>query len=126
LAGLLNRENLPGVTFRACRFEPTFHKFKEEPCGGVQIHVRDRHTFEPFLTYVALVQRVYDMYRDQFAWRNPPYEYEMEKWPFDILCGTDAIRKTIESGEPVKHLRKSWQADCAAFARERKPFLLYN
>ena len=48
LAGLLNRDKLPGVTFRACRFEPTFHKFKEEPCGGIQIHVKDRQTLSAF------------------------------------------------------------------------------
>jgi len=126
LAGLLNRDKLPGVTFRACRFEPTFHKFKEEACGGVQIHVRDRRTFQPFLTTLTLIQRAYDLYSPQFSWRNPPYEYETEKWPFDILCGTDAVRKAIEASQSITSLQKSWRADCARFARERKPFLLYN
>jgi len=126
LAGLLNHEKLPGVVFRACRFEPTFHKFKEESCGGVQIHVKDRHSFQPFLTTLALIQRVHDLYNTRFAWRPPPYEYETEKLPFDILCGTDAIRKAIEAGRPVTSLRKSWQTDSALFARECKPFLLYN
>jgi uncharacterized protein YbbC (DUF1343 family) len=126
LSGLLNREELPGVTFRACHFEPTFHKFQGESCGGVQIHVRDRQTFLPFLTTLTLIQRVYDVNRDRFAWRSPPYEYETKKLPFDILCGTDAIRKIIETGRPVKSLQKEWRDDCALFERERKPFLLYN
>jgi uncharacterized protein YbbC (DUF1343 family) len=126
LASLLNGDKLPGVTFRACRFEPTFHKFKDEPCGGVQIHVRDRRTFQPFLTTLTLIQRAYDLYTSQFAWRDPPYEYETEKRPFDILCGTDAIRNAIEAGTPMKTLLKSWRADCRLFAKERKPFLLYN
>ncbi len=126
LAGLLNRDKLPGVGFRASRFEPTFHKFQGQACGGVQIHVTDRGAFEPFLTTLALIQRTYDLYNPSFAWRPPPYEYEVEKLPFDILCGTDAIRKVIENGIPVATLRKDWKADCALFARERKPFLLYN
>ena len=126
LAGLLNRDDLPGVTFRACRFEPTFHKFKGQSCGGVQIHVKDRRAFQPFLTVLRLIERAYDLYAPQFAWRDPPYEYEKEKLPFDILCGTDAIRKSIESNGGVRGLVKSWAADGAAFARERKPFLLYD
>jgi uncharacterized protein YbbC (DUF1343 family) len=126
LAGLLNRDGLPGVTFRSCRFEPTFHKFQGQSCGGIQLHIRDRKIFKPFLTTLTLIQRCFDLYQPLFDWRKPPYEYETEKLPFDILCGTDAIRKTIESGRPVKDLQKAWQADLAAFARERKPFLLYN
>ena len=126
LAGLLNRDELPGVTFRPCRFEPTFHKFQKESCGGVQVHVRDRRAFQPFLTFLVLIQRAYDLYESAFAWRNPPYEYETEKLPFDILCGTDSIRKAIEAGQPVKNLQKAWKSDCAAFSRKRKRFLLYN
>jgi uncharacterized protein YbbC (DUF1343 family) len=126
VAGLLNRESLPGVTFRSCRFEPTFHKFQGESCGGIQIHVTDRKTFKPFLTTLTVIQRCFDLYEPLFTWRNPPYEYETEKLPFDILCGTDAIRKMIEMGRPVQDLQKAWQADITAFARERKPFLLYN
>jgi uncharacterized protein YbbC (DUF1343 family) len=126
LAGILNRENLPGVTFRSCRFDPTFHKFQGDSCGGVQIHVQDRRTFKPFLTTLTLIQRCFDLHETKFAWRDPPYEYERVKLPFDILCGTDTIREAIESGRPVRNLQDDWQADISAFARERKPFLLYN
>jgi len=126
LAGFLNREELPGVTFRSCRFEPTFHKFQGQSCGGVQMHVQDRKLLKPFLTTLTLIQRCFDLYQPRFAWRSPPYEYETEKLPFDILCGTDMIRKTIESGRPVRDLEPEWQADVTAFTRERKPFLLYN
>ncbi len=126
LASLLNRDGLPGVTFRPCRFEPTFHKFQGESCGGLQIHVLDRRAYQPFLTYLTMLQRIYDLFSPSFAWRPPPYEYEKEKLPFDILCGTDTIRKAIEAGHPVKSLEKLWQSDCDAFAHERKPFLLYN
>jgi len=125
-ASYLNGKGLQGVTFRACRFEPTFHKFKGDSCGGVQIHVKDRVAFQPFLTTLTLIQAAHDLYPAQFAWRSPPYEYEMEKLPFDILCGTDKLRKMIESGQAIKNLQKAWQSNCTAFARERKPFLLYN
>jgi len=126
LAAVLNGEKLPGVLFRACRFEPTFHKFKEQLCGGVQVHVTDRTRFKSFLTYLLLIQRTRELFPKGFAWREPPYEYETEKLPFDILCGTDAIRKVIENELPLRPLEKDWARDTAQFRAERKDFLLYN
>ena len=35
----LTRRRLPGARFRAIGFEPAFHKWKGERCGGVQVHV---------------------------------------------------------------------------------------
>jgi uncharacterized protein YbbC (DUF1343 family) len=123
---LMNAEKLPGVSFRALRFEPTFHKFANDLCGGIQVHVTDRKRFKPFYTYLEIIRKLYGMYPREFAWRNPPYEYEAKKWPFDILCGTDQIRKTIETGESLSTLERQWQKSLAAFAQERQPFLLYN
>lgn len=125
-AGLMNNERLPGVSFRSCGFEPTFHKFHGQFSGGVQLHVTNRKTFKPFLTGVRLIQKMYDLYPKLFAWRDPPYEYEKVKWPIDILCGTDAVRKAIETGVPVGKLEPDWQDQVARFQKERRPFLLYN
>lgn len=125
LAKALNDEKLPGVVFRGCRFEPTFHKFKEQLCGGVQIHVTDRQTFKSFLAYLLLIQKTRELFSG-FAWRDPPYEYETVKLPFDILCGTDTIRRAIEDGRDLRFLMKDWTADGRRFADERRDFLLYN
>ncbi len=122
----LDAMRLPNVLFRACRFEPTFHKFWGESCGGVQIHVYERKGFKSFLTMLQVIQTIRELYPSHFVWRPPPYEYETEKLPFDILCGNDRIRKTIEAGSSVKALEKEWKDQCADFARQRKPFLLYN
>ncbi len=122
----LQAMNLPGVLFRACRFEPTFHKYWGESCGGIQLHVTDRKRFKPFLVMLQVLQTIRELYPNQFVWRPPPYEYETEKFPFDILCGTDQIRKIMESGRAVTELETRWQTSCTGFAQERKPFLLYN
>jgi len=125
LAGALNAEKLPDVYFRACRFEPTFHKFKNELCGGVQVHVTGS-AFEPFVTYLLLIQTIRYLYPENFAWRSPPYEYEKEKLPFDILCGADTVRLALEAGEDLRVLAKTWTPGLAQFRRQRAPFLLYN
>lgn len=83
----LDREHLPAVHFREVSFEPTFHKFSKQLCHGVQIHVLDRHEFLPFRTSMSILNTMLDMYPQEFAWKPPPYEYEMIKLPIEILLG---------------------------------------
>ena len=59
------------------------------------------------------------------AFKQPPYEYEYELLPFDILCGTDQIRKTMESGRSLMELADSWVSEVERFRHLREPFLLY-
>ena len=48
--GRHERPGLPGVHFRAAFFEPTFQKHARQSCGGCQIHVLDRSSFQPLRT----------------------------------------------------------------------------
>jgi uncharacterized protein YbbC (DUF1343 family) len=61
----------------------------------------------------------------QDLWRQPPYEYEKEKLPFDILSGSSRLREQIEAGIPAERLAEGWREDETAFAEAREPFLLY-
>ncbi len=87
LCSELNSFKLPGVFFRENYFQPTFHKFSGELCGGAQIHVTDRGAFLPFQTAIEIVRAIRKSYPDEFAWKQPPYEYETEKLPIEILLG---------------------------------------
>src|SRR5436190_21888303 len=83
--------NLPGVYFRPCVFLPTFQKHAGQACGGVQIHVLDRKTFRPAIAGIAVVKTAYDMYRDDFRWKDPPYEYEYGRNRFELIAGTEKV-----------------------------------
>ena len=124
-AAAMNALELPGVHFRPAVFQPTFQKHAQQACGGCQIHVVDRDDFRPVMTGVALI----DMFRrcdpSRFAWRPPPYEYEHQKLPIDILSGSDVLRTDIESGRPLQDLVGRWREDEDMFARMREPYLLY-
>ena len=87
LVEAMNRESLPGVTFRAVSFEPTFQKHAQEICHGAQIHVTDRNSFLPVQTAMRLLGYLTEQHRDEFRWNPPPYEYEEEKLPIEILLG---------------------------------------
>jgi uncharacterized protein YbbC (DUF1343 family) len=121
----MNGLGLPGVFFRPTVFEPTFHKHAGQTCGGCQIHVRDRQAFKPVLTGVALTAAFRAADPERFRWREPPYEYEHEKLPFDILAGSSALREQIEAGAGVGEIGDSWEAGVREFERVRREFLLY-
>ena len=121
LAGL----DLPGVYFRSCVFVPTFQKHGGQACGGVQIHVLDRQAFEPVITGLAIVKTAFDMYGENFRWKDPPYEYEYDRNPFDLISGSSALREAIERGDSLKQIQDSWSAPLAEFKATRERFLLY-
>jgi uncharacterized protein YbbC (DUF1343 family) len=125
LAGTMNGLGLPGVHFRPAFFEPTFQKHAKQSCGGCQIHVLDRRTFEPLRTAVELIAEFRREKPDRFAWREPPYEYEHDKEPIDILYGSDRLRRTLDADGNVGELIQSWREDEEEFRRERQQFLLY-
>ena len=121
----LNQMSMPGVHFRPVQFEPTFQKHARQLCGGCQTHVTNRQTFLPVLAMVALLQVCRRSAPDQFAWRNPPYEYEQVKTPIDILFGSDHLRTQLDTDVPVLEIAASWADKMAVFREEREQFLLY-
>lgn len=118
--------SLKGVIFRPLYFTPTFNKFSGELCGGVQIHVTDRDRFKPFKTAVAILLSIHDLYPNINLWRKPPYEYEFEKLPFDILTGSDRLRKYIEAGVKLSHIEEWCNIEKKNFEKLRKNYLLYD
>jgi uncharacterized protein YbbC (DUF1343 family) len=121
----MNALQLPGAIFRPAMFEPTFQKHARQACGGCQIHVTDRHAFKPVMTGAALIAMFHRFDPTRFGWRQPPYEYEKEKLPFDILAGSDTLRQQIEKGMAATEIAASWHEDEAAFRKLREKYLLY-
>ena len=125
LADTLAAYQLPGVYFRAAVFEPTFQKHAKQPCGGCQIHVLDRNEYLAVESAVAILMDIRAQSTAKFQWRQPPYEYEHEKLPFDILAGSSELRQQIAAGLPARTIYEGWQSGLDKFKKERKPFLLY-
>jgi uncharacterized protein YbbC (DUF1343 family) len=125
-ADALNEVALPGVRFRPARFIPTFHKWAGELCGGVQVHVTDPKRFKPFLAGVAEIMVARRQAPGQFQWRQPPYEFEPEKLPIDILLGTDRIRQQIERGDDLFAIERAWKRALPLYVRRRRAFMMYE
>jgi uncharacterized protein YbbC (DUF1343 family) len=125
LVARLEKERLPGVAFRPVGFTPTFDKFRGESCNGAFIHVTDRATFQSLRTGIAIFQAVREVSGGQFAWRADAYEFVEDVPAFDLLCGTDQVRRGIEAGWPLSKLLEGFSAQAERFEQQRAPYLLY-
>jgi len=118
--------SLKGVFLRPVFFEPTFNKFKGEICKGFQIHVTDKKKFDSLKTGLAIIYSLYNLYPQQFSFNPPPYEYEYEKMPIDILLGGNKARLALEAGASFQEFCTIVDAGKKEFLKERRHFLLYN
>lgn len=117
---------LGGFELRPLVFKPTFQKHQEKVCGGFQIHVTDRKTFRPWRTGVVLLRELKNEMGDSFQWLDPPYEYETDKMPIDILNGSDEIRKWMERYGSIDELIELEHSGLQDFAETRDPMVRYG
>ena len=122
----LNALALPGVRFRPHFFMPTFHKHANKVCGGVEMHVTNRATFEPYRTGLWCVKVARDMNPDEFKWRTETYEFVSDRLAIDLLAGTAKYRELVEAGGNVDEWVAEWEEPLREFARLRDEFLLYR
>ena len=125
LADDLAREGFEGVAFRPCSFAPTWDKHKGQRCHGVQIHVAYPRGLDAIKLGVAAIVHARAQDPAKFRWRTERYEFVEDKPAIDLLTGSAAFRTKAEEGASVSQLCALWEADRAAFARERERFLLY-
>jgi uncharacterized protein YbbC (DUF1343 family) len=101
--------DIKGCTLRPHNYIPTFHKYIDEFCNGIQVHITDIAEFRPVYTTLAIYEAIINTTDDKFNFLNPPYEYENNLIPFDILSGDSGSRKCLESGGNLKHELEKWQ-----------------
>ena len=125
VAEALEPEAAEGCALRPLFFEPTFHKHAGRVCGGFQIHVEDPERFRPVrltLALLAAINRVHDRLWD---FRPPPYEYEYERRPLDLLLGDPAAADQVHRGGPALDLEAAWRDGLARWRERVRPHLLY-
>lgn len=120
----LTAVKIPGVAFEAIEFTPktipgkALHpKFENQRCFGARLSVTDRGALSAFMAGISVIKVIHDLYPQKFAFREDGY--------FDLLCGTDAVRELIQSGESVQAIKASWRAELGKFEKMRTKYLLY-
>ena len=119
-------DKLPGVIFRPQFFQPMFQKHRGEVCGGLQIHVTDRSQFKPFLTTLALLRAIAELYPNDLKWRTEPYEFVSDRLAIDLLYGNTHLRETIFNDTfSLDEIENGWQEELNCFKEVRKNYLIY-
>ncbi|MBW1989170.1 MAG: DUF1343 domain-containing protein [Deltaproteobacteria bacterium] len=121
----LSPEDTAGVILRPCAFEPTSNKWEGALCAGFSFHVTDPKAFRPVRLSLRLLEAVCRLYPKSFAWKQPPYEYEYERMPIDLILGTDRVRKALETGEPLDPILADWEQQAREFEALSAKYRLY-
>ena len=121
---------LGGCILRDCWILPTFHKHVGQLCSTVQIHVEgpayDHQTFQPWRVQAAGFKAIRSLYPDYDLWRDFPYEYAFGKLPIDVINGSPILREWVDdAGAKAGDLDAVARPDEAAWAEERRPYLIY-
>jgi uncharacterized protein YbbC (DUF1343 family) len=120
LATELNSKNLPGVYFRPTSFRPFYLRFIKEQCGGVQIHILDKNSFEPAAAQIHILTAIQKFYSEKNIFNTPRIS------SFDKAFGTDEVRKAVIRGDSAEKIITSWQTELEKFKKNREKYLIYS
>lgn len=119
----LRSRSIPGVLFRQAYFTPAFSKYSGKGCNGVQLHVTNRCLFKPFETGLHLLDAIRRLHADKFEWIK---KESGSGYSFDMLAGTDRIRRQLCDGVPVTDIVDGFKEELAEFMELRRECLLYD
>lgn len=126
----ISKKWIQGCHLRPCFFEPTFHKHSQKLNSGFHIHVDykgyNAAKFNSFRIVVLALKAIRKLYPDYDLWKKPPYEYENEKMPIDLICGTAKIREWVDDkAAKPQDLEKFLKPNETLWKKSSKKFHLY-
>lgn len=128
-AGAVIRETagrLTGVHLREVNFEPTFGKWCHQVCRGIHLHILDPDQYRPYFTSLLLLQIIARLHPDKFQFKAPPYEYEYERLPMDLILGSGSLRQKIQDQVRLEAIESQWRDGLNRFQSRARKFYLYE
>ncbi len=123
----MRSRNLPGCRFRWHDFIPTFNKYAGEYCQGIQIHVTDPSVYRPVITALHLFDAIIETSPEgALEFLPPPYEYEYDLMPFDILSGDSRMREVLSRRLSLSDEIARWEEQREPFMKEFSQMALYD
>ena len=122
----LGKKHPPGAFLRPVAFEPTSNKWQGEICRGFQLHVTDPDHYRPYATSLALLQAIMKSHPHEFQWKQPPYEYDFERLPIDLILGDQELRIQLSGMTPVDEIGTSWESALSDYRNVRQAYLCYH
>ncbi|MCG8616789.1 MAG: DUF1343 domain-containing protein, partial [Desulfobacterales bacterium] len=119
-------EQIEGVHLRPVCFEPTSGKWAGEICQGAHIHITRPDLYRPYLASLICLGYIINNHPDDFRFKSPPYEYEYERLPMDLILGSRSLCQALEDGKDPRELAPDWHEGINDFIEESSPFYLYG
>ncbi|MBN2032592.1 MAG: DUF1343 domain-containing protein [Deltaproteobacteria bacterium] len=111
-----------GFALQQVSFRPTFHKWQGKICKGFMLHITSPKKCRPYSLSLALLREILYRHRPDFTWKNPPYEYEYQRLPIDLILGDSTLRQRLEDGISIEGI---WDDELKSYKEWRAPYLLY-
>ena len=115
LAARLTAERLPGVRFEAISIGQ-----RSGGKGGVRLVLTDTRQFRPATTAVHILAAVQALYPGKLE-----FSATWGRYTFDLVWGSDTIRKAIQRGDPADRIVAGWEESTQRFLGIRRRYLLY-
>ena len=122
LKGYLDLCNIPGVDFRPIHFKPMFGPLQGKLLHGVQFSFYDYEAAPLTLIQFYVMQAVNELFD-----KNPFELSQGRTRMFDMVCGTDYVRKYFGETLTVDQILEYWMnKDVDDFKELSKKYYLYN
>ena len=115
---------MPNATFeftpRSIKGAASNPKFKGKRCNGIDLSSESDSSLRALskLDLSWLIRTYKDYKSDSKEFFDPKF--------FDLLAGSDSLRKHIKSGKTVKEIEATWKDDLDRFKSVREKYLLYD
>ena len=125
LAKKMNSYGLEGVTFRPTSFKPSFNKFANDNCNGVQLHVTDRDKFDAVKAGLVLMFTIQEMYPEDFEYLDNTKPGVASN--IDLRLGIMDFTDRLAKGEFTKEdIINSVEKGGEEFKKETQKYYLYQ
>ena len=120
----LEERTLPGVRFAEIELSPmditdvvVDPRFEGQNLPGIEVIITDLATYQPSATGLHLLDAISDSADGRTVIDRPAV--------FDLLAGTEQVRRRLEAGDPVSEITSGWDDAAAEFQSNSFAYLLY-
>lgn len=121
LKARLDSYGLPGVAFRTIHYKPFYGATKDVLLHGVQFFYTDYSAASLSLTQFYVMQALQELFPD-----HNPFLTKDRLRMFDLVCGTDYVRKEFGKRLEVEDILGRWTRDVDGFKTLSQKYYLYD
>ena len=119
-------ELIKGAFLRPINFEPTSGKWKGIVCCGFQIHITSKEEYKPYFASLLLMQLIIKHHKNNFKFKEPPYEYVFDQMPIDLILGSKTLRKKLTGLKDLITISNQWKEEIINFKSLSGKYHLYE